>query len=393
VPFQSTHACAATQDEKAPCKIHFPVSMNEEEPSTRVECNPDFCLRQQNHPRSNEFKRDHGALLRPLLFDGKQPDRKKPLNNTMSTPGQLLVLADGLSGSDEEGNNVAEIVSRHLPLFLLEPFHRYAKPFSKIHKIISHAFEAMDRSLYEQQRQLWKNAGATALIIMQHGQRLFLASAGTNVGFLARYDSEIGQAIIVKRVQPHTPDASGENRRISKLGGIVGKQKPVSRDNNMLLYESGSSGDAKATNGAADSDNDVFRVFLAGDSKDEGIPSARVIGGGRWKFKGVVSVPTIEEVDLSKLLYKEAPEKNQFFLVAASDGLLNQKPKDPNGLYAAEQDLASRLGKVLYDDSLDRGVSLEQEISAILRESASSDLQKTNDDRTLMVTKVMLEQQ
>ena len=378
-PFKSTHACLREEDtklgkqraqaveglkketsiQKPPCEIHFPILMDNT--TVKMTSSPhcpdrNFCLHSflacDDVPASSDAVKalciprlqngtstttpnDHAALIRPLRFDTSGRRRVPSDNATSSSHCQLLVLAHGISGKD--GGKVAELVVRHMPLFILEAYYRYAKSETKIPKIISHSFELMDRSLYEQEKTLWKRAGSTAVIILQHKSKLFMAWAGTSTAILAQWNKDTGQAEIVYRAHPHSPDDPDERRRIEKLGGRVAEN---------------SENDSPASNS--------FRIFLPGDTLDPGIATSRSMGAGKWKFKGVTAMPTIHEVDLTEYLANE----NTLFVVAASNALTQ---------HISEEELVNELGQTLYGEiSFAHDSVLESKMQSLISQAAEA---------------------
>ena len=361
VPFSGTHACAKYDwstlrkasggnnptTTKHTCQVHFPLDIM----STKTPlCKEEFCVRTFLGCESSSFvanssslkatlcgsnrkKRNYAALLRPLSFDGTAKAQ-----NNQPTIGQLIVLSDG---NDERGNMLAEDVVIHLPGQVLDPFRRYAKAYSKIEsKMLPHAFEATDRKLYEVHGELWNNAGASALIILQYQSTVFLALAGNTVGFVAYWDGN--RAEIVQNVLPSNPNSPAERKRIQLSGGIVAK----------------------------DPTTHVSKVYLKNDPNAEGIVTSRVIGNGHWKLKaGVTASPVIHEVNLvdwfqqqqqhrmdeDKQQQQQQKLQQNFFVVAASHEILN---------YFSEQSLADKIGEALFSSH----VTLDDQMKEIIKE-------------------------
>ena len=357
--FRGTRACAqsskpkqtdggtlSTTSETMTCQAHFPLDIIQAVDSSSS-VDKGYCLRTMllgcqrtgsavttntSTTTCNFHKRNHAALLNPLLFDGAE----HPGGNI----GQMIVLSDGIN---EMGNMVAEDVVKHLPGLVLDPFRRYAKAYSKIKsKILPHAFEAMDRKLYEEHQSLWNKASASALIILQYTSTVFLASAGNSIGFLARWNPQSGQAEIL---QSATPDLESERKRIQESGGMVQQ--------------------ADATSSQSKS-NGQLMVYVKDDPAAGGIAASRAIGAGRFKLKaGVTASPVVQELNLSQLQQQSQTSRrdannpmeptDHFFVVAASSPVLK---------VWNEQELADRIGTALFSSD----TRLNDQVNKILRQ-------------------------
>ncbi|KAL7579503.1 hypothetical protein ACA910_007880 [Epithemia clementina (nom. ined.)] len=377
------------------CQVYFPLEITTStaitaETANIAPCSEEFCVRTllqgcEEETRAESAlpsktnlcanqpppkKRNHAALLRPLAFDGIEKqlrgNRDSPHNNNNNQHhqniGQMIVLSDGIN---ELGNMLAEEVVMQLPGLVLDPFRRYAKAYTKIKtKILTHAFESMDRKLYEEHRGLWNNAGASTLVILQYQSTVFLASAGNSVGFLAHWDEQLGHAEIIQSAFANRPDSPLEFQRIQEsAGGVVKDDLDQNTGENQPM------------------------VFLKHDISAGGIPTSRVIGCGRWKLRnaGITAAPFItDEVDLTEWRNKRVAQNqgndktnsNQaqhppqssstttttdssfLFMVAASNQMLR---------FLSEQTLADKIGEALFSSYI---VSLDDQIKDILQEAS-----------------------
>jgi serine/threonine protein phosphatase PrpC len=168
------------------------------------------------------------------------------------------------------------------------------------------------------------SSGTTVISILNIGNKLlFMSNIGDSDAYVVQYNpkeatSEQERIQILYKTKPHKPDDPEEYARIIAAGGEV-QPKPV-------LYEGGSA-----------------RILIPEIDPVTGLPDvmalamSRSIGDVEGDKIGKSHLPTTDIIDIEELFIKTTTCAHcQYFVIAASDGLVDKLPIEEVALHMAE---------------------------------------------------------
>jgi serine/threonine protein phosphatase PrpC len=370
------------------CQIHYPVTMlvsdtfHESNSDTSDRHNKDFYLLTTKGYKEGP-NQDRSFLLSPV---GLSPDssllsqssQSTHMDNAISNNNNMLMV--GLfDGHAQLGHLTAEAALEEMPQRLLANLEReqslvsnanlnanyqhqhYPSP-AVVHQVLETTFLQVDQGSRIQQIQ---NAGSTAVVALQMGPTVYLASAGDSTAFVARYrrknsdnngsnsHDDNGETVILSTARRHKPADPDERARIVAHGGTVWIPPDPSQTSRVVI-------------GAG--------LALA---------MSRCFGDLLGKPSGVlIAQPTIETLNL--LEHVDDGENDEFFVVVASDGVVDFMPI---------QHVAEKVAASLYETS-GSGFSLGQTCHSLIQESSglwhAFSKGTYRDDMTLVVSKISL---
>jgi serine/threonine protein phosphatase PrpC len=358
VPFVDSTPCR----QSLACRMHTPLTVVYGETFVDTDLGRDFYLLTQKG-----FKEGPNQDRSFLLF-------LVHLSSPSQQPSMLMVgLFDGHAA---QGHLTAEAAMDDMPRRLLANLEREQELVSKsqsldsngnpvlhdpypspavVQKVLETTFLQVDQGSGIQQVQ---TGGSTAVVVLQMGPTVYLASAGDSTAFVARYrrsssnSNKGGEVVILKEARRHKPGDADEMARIIAHGGRVWNPP----DSELAGHTS--------------------RVVIG----KYALAMSRCLGDLLGKPSGVLTAQP--EIRTLHLLDHYA-DKDQFFVVVASDGVVDFMPIQ----HVAEQVAAS-----LYETS--GAPSLAQTCDALIQESSglwhTSYDGKYRDDMTLVVSKLSL---
>jgi serine/threonine protein phosphatase PrpC len=421
-PFVDSTACR--QSLQAACRIHYPLTvvygetgmdqaLHDDNNNVNVNVNTDNHSNNNIHDRDfymvtqKGFKegpnQDRSFLLSPLKLslhsqssDTKSMDQRSAKNNNMLMVG----LFDGHAA---EGHITAEAAIDDMPRRLLAnlelaereqellrskhpqsppslDYPHYPSP-AVVQQVLETTFLQVDQDSRIQQVP---SGGATAVVVLQMGPTIYLASAGDSTGFVARYrkedsssgSSSKGEVVIVSTARRHKPADPDEHARIVAHGGTV-------------IMPPG-----------YDQPGQTSRVVVG----TMGLAMSRCLGDLGGKPSGILTAqPTVRTLNLLDYHVEEkdaatgtgtstvgssyshnADNDDQFFVVVASDGVVD---------FMSIQHVAEQVAASLYETSTSGSPSLAQTCRALIYESSllwHTALQGNyRDDMTLVVSKLL----
>ena len=243
-----------------------------------------------------KVNQDRSFLLSPMEF-----------NEEVSIPTGPDDFMMGLfDGHGPFGHGTSHFVSMELPTTILQNMKRRKKFVPSRHvtdsikSAIKDAFVNVDQNIPYQD-----TSGSTGIVIMRIGSYLFLASTGDSQAFLVKADTSRaadteGAVTIVQSTKPHKPDSPLEKARIEDAGGeIIPK----------MDYDSSS------------------RVIIPlGQMGQMALAMSRCFGDAEGKESNLlIPDPNVDVIDL-KELKQNGGKNDQYFVVVASDGMLDKIP-------------------------------------------------------------------
>jgi serine/threonine protein phosphatase PrpC len=326
---------------------------------------------------NEQVNQDRAFVISPYKVNAG----KKHVSDT-----QLMGVFDGHA---KFGELVSEYSVSTMPMILSE----------KLEKL----FEKMDDTLLEQQTadiqktlietfiQIDKTApadqsgGCTASVVLQIGRFAFVANAGDSRSFIASYNKrtkEVKIEYISKEDKPHLPE---ERKRIESMSGQVYVPPPD-----------------RLRMGASSRVMFVDRVT----GRTHGLAMSRSIGDWAAGEKGVIPDPTVDVLDVAKLIRggeqcdassisvdvngdtrldpscRESDGEIEVFAVSATDGLLDFVPIDT---------IAQTVATALYiDDALHPLSACEALITTAANEWWKAKNGRYRDDIAIAISKIKL---
>jgi serine/threonine protein phosphatase PrpC len=358
---------------------------------------------------SNSINTHNHDMLMVGLFDGHAAEGhvtaeaavdampRRLLANLELAQQELVSKSQSLPQSPSQQSPAsASSASSSSPL--LHPSRYYPSP-ATVQNVLSTTFLQVDRDRSIQQVP---SGGATAVVILQLGPTVYLASAGDSTAFVARYRkagpsssssrstkggataaaaataTAAGEVVIVSTARRHKPADPDEHARITAHGGTVfippGYDQP----------------------------GQTSRVVVGG----MGLAMSRCLGDLGGKPSGILTAePTIRTLNLLDYRHHHGEEEkveeedgatgtgegededDQFFVVVASDGVVD---------FMSIQHVAEQVAASLYErtSTSDSTPSLAQTCHSLIYESSllwHTALEgKYRDDMTLVVSKLSL---
>lgn len=241
-------------------------------------------------------------------------------SNRLRTPKRLLGVFDGHS-------NLGELVSQYSVTHLPEALSSKLGPIlssslsadgesERIQQAIIEAFVEIDRNAPAE-----LSGGCTASIVLQIGQKIYIANAGDSRSCVATYTKSTGAVKIVYVTREDKPDLPEERERVERMGGQVYIPPP-------------------GRYGASS------RVLFIDKKTDRmnGLAMSRSIGDWDAGKLGVIPDPTVAVLDIIELINSSAssgPGDVEVFAFSATDGLLD---------YVELDDIAETVANSLYDE-------------------------------------------
>lgn len=253
-----------------------------------------------------------------------------------------MTLAALFDGHGENGHWASDRALRELPFRLLE-----SRDATNVENLIRDAFLATDAS---PDMQEVNDGGTSAVIAWRIGTKVYLASTGDSTGLLVQYKD--GMSKVILEAVKHKPADPQERARIRAAGGTV------------LVPE------------AMDATSRV--IYTTSQGLEMALAMSRCIGDFDGKKPGyLIAEPSILMQDLGS---NSEDSNSFFFLVVASDGLVDEVPQDR---------LLTQLG-----EALNNGMDLSKVVDQLLNEAARSWQVKMlgtyRDDMSIVVTKLKL---
>jgi serine/threonine protein phosphatase PrpC len=288
------------------------------------------------------------ALIKTRKGQKGSPNQDRSLLIESGAPGSTrFVLAAVFDGHGARGHESSQQALLQLPFDLLQQPQLGEE--TKVLTILKESFLRADQS------QSTPQAGTTAVLALQIGRSLYLASAGDSTALLVRYSPRRGVTIVAEAVK-HKPADPEERKRIEAAGG-------------RIMIPQGASSRV---------------VYRTAQGLDMALAMSRSLGDLDGKGPGYLTAePSIVVVqDLAQVVGASNPndDKSFLFLIVASDGVMDMVPTEK---------VASVLGKAL--ENPDR-TALSQACQNLLEQAARQwavQMMGTyRDDMTLLVTRL-----
>jgi serine/threonine protein phosphatase PrpC len=375
IPFVDSKACR--QASSGACRIHYPLTVVAGE--TYVAANAASVRGDQHNHNYQDFylltqkgykegpNQDRSFVLSPIMLEQSMGGDDPSSTST----GMLMVgLFDGHS---EDGHLTAEAALDEIPRRLLANLEReqersqsqYPSP-EVVQEVLETTFLQVDSG---SSIQKIKFGGSTAIVALQMGPTVYLASAGDSTAFVARYrtspNSSKGEVVILSTARRHKPADPDERARVIAHGGTVYIPPDPTQTSRVIMG-------------------------------NYGLAMSRCFGDLLGKPSGVLTAqPTVRTLNLldyhvegeSEYDDSAAKDNDQFFVVVASDGVVDYMPIQ----HVAEQVAAS-----LYETNTSGSPSpsLAQTCHSLIQESSAlwhAALEgHYRDDMTLVVSKLSL---
>lgn len=322
---------SASCKEHGSCEIHFPY--------IDLETNPNVDLNSPTNSRT-----DYAVLTRKGF--------KALVTNVNANQDRVFVIAPlelgkesylpigpddfmmGLfDGHGPVGHGTSHFAAMELPPLVLRNLQR-RKKFIPAKQVTDGLKSALKDSFIHLDENIpfLETSGSTGILIVRIGTHLFIANTGDSQAFLVQadisQDANDGAVTIVKSTVPHKPDDPIETARIQAVGGIVIPKTSEDASSRVLIPVEGEEG---------------MTVALA-MSRSLGDPEGK-------KANVIIADPNVDIIDL-EALHASHPN-SKFFLVVASDGLLDRIP--PLGV-------AQRVAQSFYQEQPPRPLVACQEL-------------------------------
>lgn len=286
------------------CEIHFPYldletaapdMINDMQDS--ITSRSDFAVLTRKGFKSLltnvKANQDRSFIISPL-------DVHEESSITTSADDFMIGLFDG---HGELGHGTAHFAAMELPSALLRAMQR-RKRFVASELATGDVEAAFKESFVQLDRRIpfLDTSGSTGIVILRIGSFLFIGSTGDSQAFLVKADtsfagSNVGVSIVQSTV-PHKPDDPLEAARIKANGGRVMPKLGADASSRVVIFI-----------------KDTVTLALA---------MSRCLGDPEGKEQKIlIADPTVTVIDLSKLK-QESSKNDQYFIVAASDGLLDR---------------------------------------------------------------------
>jgi len=166
--------------------------------------------------------------------------------------------------------------------------------------------------------------GCTASVTLRWGSKLYVANAGDS------------QMILVSSVVPSSLSSSTEQQQQKFTPeGMIAKVVYSSRRDKANLPDERARIEGLGGNVHLNANGFDPRVIVHSEIANDtiGLAMSRCIGDWEWKAVGVIAEPIIDVIDLSKLRQHQRQQPSEegkkiIFLIAASDGFFDIRPKE-----------------------------------------------------------------
>lgn len=255
----------------------------------------------------DQINQDRGIVVCPYIYD---PTQK------VNRVQRLMGIFDGHS---VDGERVAEFCQKQLPLLLAAKLSARLKTDindEEHDNIVKNALEETFVELHENCGPEGEHGGCTASVILQLGDKLFVANTGDSRSFICFHHSSTGATGIAYMTEDHKPNLPEERARVESMGAQVWvpKSGPAS---SRVLFTDPKTGDQTA------------------------LATSRSIGDRDVTGFGVIPNPHIDIIDIQMLLNIETTPKSylpswlstppeeklvddvHIFAVSATDGMMD----------------------------------------------------------------------
>lgn len=255
----------------------------------------------------DQINQDRGLVVSPFVYD--------PANKSKRVQ-RLMGIFDGHS---LKGEHVAEFCQNQLPLLLAEKLSARLKPEmndEEHDKVVKIALEESFVELHDNCGPEGEHGGSTASVILQLGDKLFVANTGDSRSFICFHHSSTGSTGIAFITEDHKPNLPEERARVESMGAQVWvpRSGPASA---RVLFTDPETGDQTA------------------------LATSRSIGDRDVTGFGVIPNPQIDIIDIQRLLKTETTPKSflpswistppeepliddvHIFAVSATDGMMD----------------------------------------------------------------------
>ena len=206
-------------------------------------------------------------------------------------------------GHGELGHGTAHFAAMELPPLLLRTMQRQRKfiptkaASDDVVAALKESFVHLDDNI-----PFLETSGSTGIIILRVGNTLFFGSTGDSQAFLVKADTSFEDKVgvsIVHATVPHKPEGLEAKRIISSGGQVMPKTAE---------------------------DVSARVVITIPNALTLALAMSRCLGDAEGKKQNVlIADPNVDVIDLDQLK-KESSATDQYFVVAASDGLLDRVP-------------------------------------------------------------------
>jgi len=257
----------------------------------------------------DQINQDRGIVVCPYVYDPTQKENRVQ---------RLMGIFDGHS---LDGEIVAEFCQNQMPLLLAEKLSARLKPGisdEEHDKIVKIALEETFVELHENCGPAGEQGGCTASVILQLGDKLFVANTGDSRSFICFHHSSTDVTGIAYMTEDHKPHLPEEKARVESMGAQVWVPRSGPASSRVLLTDP-NTGDQTA------------------------LATSRSIGDRDVTSFGVIPNPQIDIIDIQILLTTErtpksflpswlssppAPEEKlvddvHIFAVSATDGMID----------------------------------------------------------------------
>jgi serine/threonine protein phosphatase PrpC len=246
---------------------------------------------------SNQINQDRAFCINPFTFDS---------NSRQRVESRLLGVFDGHA---KRGELVSEHSVQQFPSLLANKLKRLGlKPQSLLKE---NTITQVKNCLEDTFVHLNKTApasptgGCTASVILQLGNKLFIANAGDSRSFVCVHQASTNTTEVVYITREDKPDLADERARVEMMGGKV-----------YIPHRSGASS----------------RVIYQDTSTgmQSGLAMSRSIGD--WEATGVIPNPIVDVIDIDSLVqqrrFSEVEDDVLIFVVSATDGMMDYVPAE-----------------------------------------------------------------
>jgi len=243
----------------------------------------------------DQVNQDRAFVVSPYhIDDGNSSEADAP------STYRLLGVFDGHS-------NLGELVSQYTVTHLPEMLSAKLGPILSSSSSPTVESEKIQQALIDTFVEIDKTApaepsgGCTASIVLQLGQKIYVANAGDSRSLIATYTKSTATVNIVYITREDKPDLPEERARVERMGGQVYIPPP-----NQLGASS--------------------RVLFVDKNTDRmnGLAMSRSIGDWDAGKLGVIPDPTVAVLDMLEIVgVKELGGDVEVFAVSATDGLLD----------------------------------------------------------------------
>lgn len=313
-----------------------------------------------------QINQDRAFVISPYFVE-QTDDRNNSIKRLMGVFDGHAKLGELVS--EYSVSTLPKLLSAKLETILAEASIDNSQ--TDVQKALIDTFVELDKSAPAE-----KSGGCTASIVLQLGKYAYIANAGDSRSFIATYNKSTSEVKIVYITREDKPDLPEERSRVESMGGQVyvpPQEKIQMGASSRVLYVDPVTG---GTNGLA---------------------MSRSIGDWAAGEKGVIPDPTVDVVDIEKLISgseecSASAESDsdplcqgdiEVFAVSATDGLLD---------FMNVNDIASTVATSLYADDGPHPLSA---CETLITTAASAWWQAKNgqyrDDIAIAVSKLGLE--